>query len=122
MQVCTKCHAATLVMAKRQDRQGWEDTITKMAGLGAEGTDEQYTVILEYLVKNYSPLPATKKININTATAAEMISGLGVSDSDAQAIVTYRNQNGSFKSLDDVKKVPKLDEKKLSASANLIAF
>jgi competence protein ComEA len=122
MQVCTQCHSATLVMAKQQDRQGWEETITKMAGLGANATDEQFTVILDYLVKNYSPLPSTQKVNVNTATAAEIASGLGLSDADAQAIVTYRTQNGPFKSVDDLKRIPKLDEKKLSASANLVAF
>lgn len=60
LRVCTKCHSATQVMAKRQDRQGWEDTITKMAGMGATASDEEFSAILDYLVKNYGPAPAAK--------------------------------------------------------------
>lgn len=122
MQVCTQCHSATLVLANRQNRQGWEDTITKMAGMGANGTDQQYTAILDYLTKNFSPLPSDTKVDVNTATPADIASGLNISSADAQAIVAYRAQNGPFKSLDDLRRVPGINLEKLNASANLVTF
>src|SRR5271169_3915982 len=53
VRVCSKCHSPDNVIANGQDRAGWESTITKMAGFGAEGTDEEFTAILDYLEKNF---------------------------------------------------------------------
>ncbi len=44
-------------------------------------------------------------VNINTATAAELTSISGIGASRAQAIIEYREKNGGFKSIDDIKKV-----------------
>ncbi|MBI1423176.1 MAG: helix-hairpin-helix domain-containing protein [Gammaproteobacteria bacterium] len=51
-------------------------------------------------------------VNINTAdaqTLAENIKGIG--PKKAQAIVTYRRENGSFKSIHDLAKVKGIGEK-----------
>ena len=69
IRVCSSCHSPDNVIANGQDRDGWEATITKMAGFGAQGTDDDYTAILEYLVKNF---PANPPVNVNKATAAQL--------------------------------------------------
>ncbi len=55
VRVCSKCHAPNLVTANGQNQQGWENTITKMVGFGATGTDDEFSEILDYLVKNFPP-------------------------------------------------------------------
>jgi competence protein ComEA len=61
VRVCTRCHIGAVIAAYHHDRQGWDDTITKMNGIGAEMTDPEYNQIIEYLVKNFPPLPPSPK-------------------------------------------------------------
>jgi competence protein ComEA len=119
IRVCSKCHSPDNVIANGQDRTGWENTITKMAGFGAEASDEEFTEILDYLVKNFPPATT---IHVNQATAAQLGSSLGLSTAEAEAVVAYRKKNGDFKSLDDLKKVPDVDAKKLDDKKDRLAF
>jgi competence protein ComEA len=120
LKVCSTCHSPNNVPANGQDREGWESTITKMVGFGAQGTDEELTAILDYLTKNFPPTPAT--VNVNKATAAQLESGLGLTAAEADAVTKYREKNGDFKTIDDVKKVPDVDGKKLDAKKDHLAF
>ena len=47
----------------------------------------------------------TSKININTATIKELITLNGIGDSKAQNIITYREENGLFKTIEDIENV-----------------
>jgi competence protein ComEA len=67
IRVCSKCHSPNNVIANGQNEQGWENTITKMVGFGATGTDAEFSEILDYLVKNFPP-PSKSKGNGNTPT------------------------------------------------------
>jgi competence protein ComEA len=120
IRVCGKCHSPDNVIANGQDRTGWESEITKMAGFGAQGTDEDFTAILDYLVKNFPAGSGT--VNVNKATAAQLESGLGFTSAEAEAVVEYRKKNGDFKSIDDLKKVPDVDAKKIDAKKARLAF
>ncbi len=50
-------------------------------------------------------------ININTDTAAELESLLGIGEVIAQRIVEYREKNGPFETIEDIKKVSGIGEK-----------
>ncbi len=67
--------------------------------------------------------PATStKVNVNTAAAAEIAAGLGLPQSQAQAIVDYRAKNGNFKNLAGLKQVPDIDTAKIDADKDKIEF
>jgi competence protein ComEA len=119
IRVCSKCHSPDNVIVNGQDRTGWENTISKMAGFGAVATDDEFTAILDYLVKNF---PAVPNINVNQATAAQLTSGLGLSAAEADAVIEYRKKNGDFKTLDDLKKVPAVDAKKFDVKKDRLTF
>ncbi|MEO8372798.1 MAG: helix-hairpin-helix domain-containing protein [Candidatus Solibacter sp.] len=120
MQLCGNCHEATIVQQHRQSRDEWVSTIQKMMASGAEGTEDQFMAVLQYLTKNFGPVAA--KISINQAPAAELETGLGITAKEAAAIVAYRTDKGAFKALDDLKKVPDLDFKKIEAQKDRVAF
>ena len=108
-------------MAKGQDREGWENTITKMVGLGAVGTDVEFTDIVDYLVKNF-PAQSSVKVNVNKASASELQTSLALTATESAAVVAYRSKNGDFKSLDDLKKVPQVDATKLEGKKDQLTF
>lgn len=47
----------------------------------------------------------TSKVNINTASKQQLMTIPGVGEAKAQAILSYRETNGSFSSIEEVKKV-----------------
>ena len=73
--------------------------------------------IVEYLAKNF---PA--HANVNRADAKQLQALLEISSESAATIVSYRQKNGSFKTLDEVKKVPGVDPAKLDAKREIIDF
>lgn len=50
-------------------------------------------------------------VNLNTATKDELDSVKGIGPAKAQAIIEYRQKNGQFKSVDDLKNVKGFGEK-----------
>ena len=87
---------------------------------GAQGSDEDFSAILQYLVTNFGPMPP--KINVNKATAMNLRSWLGMPEKEAEAIVAYRQQHGDYKSLDDLKKVPGVDPNYIESEKALLTF
>ena len=57
----------------------------------------------------------TGKVNINTASASELTSLDGVGDATAAKIIAYRQANGSFSSIEEIKKVSGIGDKKFEA-------
>ena len=118
--VCSQCHSPDNVIANGHDRAGWEAEITKMAGFGAQASDEEFTAILDYLTKNFPGTVAPVKVNV--ATVAELQSGLGLNAAEADAVVAYRKKNGDFKTVEDLEKVPDVDAKKIEAKKDQLSF
>ena len=121
VRLCSQCHAADVVMSVRQDRGGWAGTLRKMSALGAKGTDEEFRAVLGYLATHF-PADELPRVNVNTATAIELESGLTLRRSQAAAIIAYRSEHGKFTSLEDLKKVPGLDPATIDAKQGRVTF
>jgi len=121
LRVCAKCHSPKIILAYGQNRLGWENTITRMARAGAEGSDEDFTEIADYLTANFPP-STVQKVFVNIATDKQIAAVLEISLDDAKAIIAYRDQIKGFKSIEDLKKVPNVDQKKIDAKKDHLVF
>lgn len=119
--MCKQCHEVARSIAPRQDRDGWNTTMNKMVAYGMKGTEEEFAVVLDYLVRHF-PAADVPRVNVNKATAIELESGLSLRRSQAAALIAYREKNGAFKTLEDLKKVPALEADKLEARKDKIVF
>jgi competence protein ComEA len=119
--VCSGCHELERSISLRQNRDGWKATINKMVGLGAQGTEQEFSAALDYLSQNY-PAQAISRLNVNTARAIDFESRLTMKRSESAAIVKYRTDHGSFKSIDELKKVPGIDPAKIEAKKDVLVF
>src|SRR5256885_3955212 len=118
--ICTQCHELQRSISLHQDHDGWAGTVSKMISLGAQGTNKDFLLVVDYLAKNYpgEPLP---KVDVNKARAIEFESLLTIRKSQSAQIIAYREKNGPFKSIEDLKKVPGVDPAKIDAHKDRLA-
>ena len=114
--VCSNCHDAERILATRRTRTQWEEVIEKMIDRGAEGTSDDFTTAEEYLMR------VSGRVNVNRAATKDMITVLGITEKDANAIADYRKANGEFKDFDGLTKVPGIDVEKLNRGPDATSF
>ncbi len=115
-QMCNKCHDGARITSIRRSSTEWEEVLNKMIERGATGSGKDFDTVYEYLLRNFG------KLYINNALPDEIMTILGLSKKDAEAIVAHRKANGSFADYEAVKKVPDIDVKKLEERKDAIAF
>jgi competence protein ComEA len=116
LRACVGCHEIEVATRSRYTETGWRRMVDTMVERGAELSEPEIADVTAYLSKYFG------KANINTAAAAQLEEALGLTEKEAQAIVSYREQNGDIKSLDQLKSVPGVSPDKIEAKAAAIAF
>ena len=100
----TRCHNAVPLLRLKRTPTAWAAAIDQMIERGAEMSDSEYDVILDYLS---TQLLAT--VNVNAEPAEYIAQVLEISDKEAAAIVECRKKDGPFASWESVAKVPGVD-------------
>jgi len=119
--LCSDCHELARSLSLRQDRDGWKATINKMTSLGAQGSEQEFAAVLEYLSSHYVA-EALPPLSVNKAKALDFETRLSLRRSQAAAIIDYRIKHGDFKSIEDLKKVPGVDTAKIDAKKDILEF
>ena len=113
------------------------DAVNKAGGLTASAdteainlatplTDGQHVHIptkeIFLQTKNFSTASSGDLVNINTADAERLATLKGIGPALAQRIIDYREQNGAFKSIDEIKNVRGIGQKKFDAFKDKITI
>jgi competence protein ComEA len=119
--MCKPCHGLENIVREKRTKDRWAETVDDMVSRGAQGTDAEIDQVIDYLAAHFGA-NASRTVNINKASASELSAALGLSTADADAIVRYRAEKGAFKSIQDIRKVPGIDVKKIESVQNRIEF
>lgn len=118
---CVGCHEVERSVSLRQDKDGWNRTITKMVGFGMKAAEKDLAIIADYLAQFY-PADALPPLNVNKCTAVDLESRFSMKRSQASAFLAHREKVGGFKTFADLKKAPGIDPEKLEAKKTQIIF
>src|ERR1700710_2772879 len=83
---CADCHGLDQVVQSPMSLDDWRGTVNRMVKKGAGLSPAEIDTVVDYLAVNFPP----EKININTASAQQMIGALQFSAAEAAAILRYR--------------------------------
>lgn len=114
--VCIVCHGLDYLVPSDRTASQWRDTLANMRQAGALASDEEWKTMTEYVMANIA------YVNVNKATAEEIRLVFAVGEKIAQAVVAYRDTQGGFKTLEDLKQAPDLDPKKIDALKTRLIF
>ncbi len=137
---CGTCHSLDVVIAERGPAAHWSQVVNQMIARGATLSDPEIDTVVKYLSSHFGPAspgaasgsagigapsasgPTAARINVNTASAQELQSSLGLKQRDAEGVVAYRNKNGKFKTWQDVAEVPEVSPNQIEALQDRLAF
>lgn len=114
--ICTSCHGSDVMTDAPRTIHGWIDVTLAMKDFGAMATEAEWKTVTDYLVTNLA------LVEINKAEAAHLQLVFGVSDAVAKDVVAYRETQGGFKTIDDLKKAPGLDAAKIDGLKDRLLF
>lgn len=114
--VCGSCHTVDLIPDSRMTVANWNVTVESMKEFGAAASDEEWQTVKDYIIVNFALL------EVNKASAKEVSQILRVDGKVAEEVIAYRQKQGPFKTIDDVKRVPGLDAAALDALASRLMF
>jgi competence ComEA-like helix-hairpin-helix protein len=114
--VCIACHPFENITKTRRTIPEWNTQVTTMSQRGAPGTEADFATIKKYLTRYFG------LVRVNTASAEELTSVLGLSPKDAAAVVAYRTAHGNFTDLASLEKVEGIDKAKLEEQPEALRF
>lgn len=99
----------------KQEKQNTENIQSNKQSKTTEKSQNTTSISTNTTGKNQNT-----KVNINTATQTELETLPGIGPSIASKIVSYRKENGKFKSIEEIKKVNGIGESKYKKIKELI--
>lgn len=113
---CSTCHPTERALVAPRTKKGWEAVLAEMVdNNGAQLETGEREAILAFLTERHG------LVNVNAAAAGDLVA-LGLSEKDADTIVSYRTDRGEFADFAALRAVPGLDVERLDAVRVRVAF
>ena len=116
LRVCGQCHEWQRVSENRRTKDDWGRLLDDMFARGASGSDDDYSAVLDYVLRNDG------LVNVNRGPADELAVVLNLTADEAGAIVKDRTANGKFADFEALKRVAGVDPKKLEAARKAMFY
>jgi competence ComEA-like helix-hairpin-helix protein len=122
VRACVGCHKADELTAYRFTNDEYHAIVIRMAERGARATPDELNVIADYLFEHFPKIEDAGTINVNKASADEIATGLGLTKTEAEAVVKYRERHGDFHAWGDLLTIYGVDGRKIEAAKDKISF
>ena len=116
IRICGDCHGVEKIPSPRRSRAEWQDLVEEMAGRNGVATPDDIRTIVQYVVVNFG------RVNVNRASGADLVEIVQLTAAEASAIVEFRTREGDYLTLEDLRKVPKLDFARIQERKDRIGF
>ena len=116
VKACTSCHDSSIITDGPRTIAGWVDVMYLMKDFGAVLTEAESKTVTDYLVTNLA------LVEMNKAEAGHLELVFGVTDAVAKDVIAYRDKQGGFKTMDDLKMAPGLDAARVDALKDRLLF
>jgi competence protein ComEA len=121
LRLCGTCHEAAKATSVKLTREGWIETIDRMKAFGAEGADEEFAAVLEYLATHFKG-DVVRALDLNSAEALDLESVLSLLRRESAAFLQFRAKRGPFSSLGDLKDLDPVILNKIEAKKDRVVF
>ena len=109
-----------IIVPSINDENLEEELITKEIGKNAGETSTGTGTSSSTDTSTTQNSKTSSKVNINTANEKELDTLPGIGETTARKIIEYRNENGKFSSIEDIKNVKGIGESKFEEIRELI--
>ena len=97
-----------------------DNVMIKIPSIDESNADKQNWLVNGFQPKSNNDIANGGKVSLNTASDKELMELPGVGESTAKAIVTYREKNGKFNTINDVMKVAGIKQAKFDSIKDYI--
>ena len=67
---CSQCHGLDVIIGQSRSREEWTEVVSQMIGNGAQLSDDDYIVVIEYLTTHLGPASKSAPTKGNSTSAA----------------------------------------------------
>jgi competence protein ComEA len=117
---CAGCHNPDSFTSYQKTREEWDAVVTRM-GQRTTATREELDILTDYFAVNFPKVEDPTKTNVNKATPKQL-EALGFTPEEAEAIVSYRERRGVFRTWGDMLVIYGVDGRKVQAAADKMSF
>jgi len=119
---CTTCHLPDHFTKYRHSNEEWQTIVIRMAPRTRSITKEETETVQKYLATNFPKIEDSTKLNVNKATADDIVARLGLTPDEAKALIDYRQRHGTFREWGELLAIYGVDGRKIESAKDRMSF